>query len=524
MKTYLIALVSLISLGSIAQEQNPLDSIRNELQKIEDPAELFLKLKKAARNEQNRQQRLAILHLFKPDNFTLADTSRISHLYQLAEVHLMLSNLDSFVYYNSAVMAQSKAGKVARYGVAGLNASAHLMAIQGKHDSSIYYYRQTLDMIEQIVPDKNYTPKRKMQTKADVLGNLSGVFFNIEDFESARKYIHESEQITADYEFHESSVYNQIRLSLIERKEGNLEQALKHNFQAIKTLEIVKDSSLLLYCYVNRSRIETDRNDLTEAEKYLSRAEQLALSIVDITNYLDVLNQKAKIYLRMGENMQAEITSLKFLTEAKKAERMGSMENALDRLYESKTAQGDYASALDFRNQYFVLRDSIRGAETQERIAELQTQYETEKKEAEITRLSIENELKDFRLLSGSITSVLIVSFLVVYLILRGKKQKAEREAMAFQLEALQKRLLDLNLNPFDKSLNQEKLNDLLKTPLTEREFEVLELTIKEKSNADIGNSLFVSIKTVKFHLGNIYKKLGVSNRKEALAFVNKTL
>ncbi|MEM8893373.1 MAG: two-component regulator propeller domain-containing protein [Bacteroidota bacterium] len=105
----------------------------------------------------------------------------------------------------------------------------------------------------------------------------------------------------------------------------------------------------------------------------------------------------------------------------------------------------------------------------------------------------------------------------------RTIQRKADMEAQLLQLEALQKRLLDMNLNPFEKQLDMEKLNRSLKEPLSEREFEVLHLTLEEATNADIGERLHISKSTVKFHLRNTYKKLGVRNRKEALIFVNKT-
>ncbi|KAJ1441021.1 transcription regulator LuxR, partial [Ochromonadaceae sp. CCMP2298] len=55
---------------------------------------------------------------------------------------------------------------------------------------------------------------------------------------------------------------------------------------------------------------------------------------------------------------------------------------------------------------------------------------------------------------------------------------------------------------------------------LSEREFQILNLTISDKSNKEIADLIFVSVNTVKFHLKNIYEKLGVTNRKEAINFV----
>ena len=48
---------------------------------------------------------------------------------------------------------------------------------------------------------------------------------------------------------------------------------------------------------------------------------------------------------------------------------------------------------------------------------------------------------------------------------------------------------------------------------LTSREAGVLKLILQGRSNADIGNELFISIHTVKNHITNIYCKLGVRSR-----------
>ena len=54
--------------------------------------------------------------------------------------------------------------------------------------------------------------------------------------------------------------------------------------------------------------------------------------------------------------------------------------------------------------------------------------------------------------------------------------------------------------------------------PLTERELEILLLVAKGLTNPDIGNRLYLSANTVKTHLRNIYGKLGVNNRTQAVA------
>ena len=53
---------------------------------------------------------------------------------------------------------------------------------------------------------------------------------------------------------------------------------------------------------------------------------------------------------------------------------------------------------------------------------------------------------------------------------------------------------------------------------LSERELEVLTLLASGRPNKEVARDLFVSVGTVKTHTNNIYRKLGVHNRAEALA------
>lgn len=57
---------------------------------------------------------------------------------------------------------------------------------------------------------------------------------------------------------------------------------------------------------------------------------------------------------------------------------------------------------------------------------------------------------------------------------------------------------------------------------LTERELEVLQLLAEGLTNKEIAHALSIQPRTIKFHLDNIYSKLGVSTRTEAAVFALK--
>jgi DNA-binding NarL/FixJ family response regulator len=56
---------------------------------------------------------------------------------------------------------------------------------------------------------------------------------------------------------------------------------------------------------------------------------------------------------------------------------------------------------------------------------------------------------------------------------------------------------------------------------LTAREREILTLVSYGMTNARIGRELWVTEQTVKFHLSNVYRKLGVANRTEASRYAH---
>lgn len=70
----------------------------------------------------------------------------------------------------------------------------------------------------------------------------------------------------------------------------------------------------------------------------------------------------------------------------------------------------------------------------------------------------------------------------------------------------------------------EERLHAFIqKHELSSREIEVLNLIIEGASNGEISAKLFISENTVKFHVRNILKKTGCSNRTELITALNQS-
>ncbi len=78
-------------------------------------------------------------------------------------------------------------------------------------------------------------------------------------------------------------------------------------------------------------------------------------------------------------------------------------------------------------------------------------------------------------------------------------------------------RLRDRFVAELAMEINSNKLIDDDSDSLSPREREILRHIVQGRSNREICEEMLISINTVKFHVKNVYEKLGVSDRKEAV-------
>ena len=69
----------------------------------------------------------------------------------------------------------------------------------------------------------------------------------------------------------------------------------------------------------------------------------------------------------------------------------------------------------------------------------------------------------------------------------------------------------------FQRSAAADRTDPLLSS----RELEVLKLVAGGATNGEIARKLWVTEQTVKFHLSNVYRKIGVANRTEASRYAH---
>jgi DNA-binding CsgD family transcriptional regulator len=106
-------------------------------------------------------------------------------------------------------------------------------------------------------------------------------------------------------------------------------------------------------------------------------------------------------------------------------------------------------------------------------------------------------------------------------------RRVGQRRAAAERLSAARERFAGLRARPYLERCEQElaacglapaKRSAFDPSRLTAQELAVARLVAVGMSNRQVASELFISIKTVQFHLTHIYAKLGVSSRAELAA------
>jgi LuxR family maltose regulon positive regulatory protein len=88
------------------------------------------------------------------------------------------------------------------------------------------------------------------------------------------------------------------------------------------------------------------------------------------------------------------------------------------------------------------------------------------------------------------------------------------------QLDTVVERLLryELSVLSFDVDADPQLTQNSLVEPLSERELEILRLIAEGLTNQAIADCLILSLGTIKWYTGQIYSKLGVRTRTQAIA------
>ncbi|MCF8390024.1 MAG: tetratricopeptide repeat protein, partial [Bacteroidales bacterium] len=370
------------------------------------------------------------------------DSLLINESLKNAEAYSIKRNDSALFYANQAIIQAENAGLIQKISIAlQLKGKFYLNSENFEQASSSFIYALK---IEEKLNNKNRI--------ADLNDELATIYYYQEIFEK-------------------SLYYNQNALSIFRELNDTLGQAkvLSHLGSLFSSREycekrtpdqIIKDQekaleyyeqSLALYNEIGFQPgiIHTGSNmgnlfrRMGQAEKalpYIEKALDYFRKTNDVEKVVETLNTLALAYNRLSEFESA----LNCLIEAEEIAKKEKLSNGIQFLYETiaQTYEniGDYKNSRDYYVKYMILRDSIYNNKKSQQIFELETKYQSEKKQSEIEKLNLIKKQRTLiiYILIGSLSMILLFS----YTIFRNIQNK--NIITCQQLELKEKQLIEL--------------------------------------------------------------------------------
>ncbi|WP_422360959.1 LuxR C-terminal-related transcriptional regulator [Reichenbachiella sp.] len=226
-------------------------------------------------------------------------------------------------------------------------------------------------------------------------------------------------------------------------------------------------------------------------------------------------------------------TALKIFEEQLEATRSAGMSRQESRIIkqmvETYQQAGLYQEAFEFQKGLNEIRAQAEKESPLLKLKEIEMTNRIDQKQKELNLLARNKELELANERSSKIFLFVVIGLLLIGFVLffwmNRQKNKVRQQLLETEIDTLRLRISNI---VSDVKLDQIQLDvDRLKNQghntLTDREVEILQLAITNKSNQEIADDIFLSVNTVKYHLKNIYAKLGVSTRLEAREAFSQT-
>ncbi len=418
---------------------------------------------------------------------------------ELAE--LALSQLDPTVYH-SRVVATSIVGEVYH--------------VQGQLDRALPLMQQTEKLARQY--QLFHQALWAMLQQCEILVAQGYIQAAYELQENAFRFI--EEQKLQQLPLHEFLL--RIRAQILWCW-NRLEEAEECAYKGIDVLDS-PDEKAHLHSYSMLARIAVGRGELDKASRFIEKIQHLLLQ----TTYHVDWTANASMSLVLYWQAKGDTDSLAHWLETTIRPAAASnhfLQLQWRNIARAQIALGKWdqaAETLNFLRQeaekYGLLTDQNRNLITD---AVLATKNSDEGKATEYikTALSMTNQ-------TGMVGNFLIDGASIGHLLERlssknglGDLEKHRAQQLVKNISSKQRsRSVHFDEDFVDKLINHPDIPELVRTsPLTQREWQVLGLIYSGFSNEQIAQELDVAGTTIKTHIRNLYQKLNIANRKEAI-------
>ncbi|WP_420580455.1 LuxR C-terminal-related transcriptional regulator [Reichenbachiella sp.] len=389
----------------------------------------------------------------------------------------------------------------------------------GQRDSGVYYLKKLVE--KEIV----------LNDSANIASTLNGLGLanaKMKNYDKAQAYYRQSLKFMSNPKNKtKGAVLNNIAMSYLETNQLDsieyfLNQSIAIHGFYYDSVNVAKRIFNLGQYYVKAKALDRADSCFDLAEEILRKKKALGL-------LAHIQLGRADINMDQG-HFDLAISSLTRILEAsRKREHFDLALSALSKLTALYKGIGNYEKAYDYLEEQQALERIAKKESTLYKTQELElaNSIEQKKRELKLQETNYQLELKNERRLYVFLGLVLFMALVAVVVFGRmaRQKNKMKQQLLTEEIDNLRHRISriisDVTLEAIEVDMN--KVGQMTLNKLTEREIDILQLAVTNKSNAEIADEIHLSVNTVKYHLKNIYNKLGVSSKLEAREALSHT-
>jgi len=326
---------------------------------------------------------------------------------------------------------------------------------KGDYTQAIVNFIKALNYYDKIPQNRNYYL---------LLMNTGILYKQIGEYQKSLEYLLKCRQIVnrSNNKHDQATCY--MNLGITYKNIDSLDKARECYLKAESIAKGLSNKTLSGKIYNNIGVIELQENNLPKAIKYFKQSLEVKKQYNDSLGLTVTYNYLADANNKTGNNKLA----LEYL---KKAEQISEKKQFKSRLAETFRIYVEvykkmkkFDKAFYYQTKEFELKDEIFNSEKYKQITELQTKYETHKKEQEIKILNQQNAIKDLKIKKGQYTKIIlggIVLFLIIISVV-GYKRFVEKKRANKLLNKQKKQLDEYNEELTAANENLRVLNNNL--------------------------------------------------------------
>ncbi|MCD4747464.1 MAG: tetratricopeptide repeat protein, partial [Bacteroidales bacterium] len=361
-------------------------------------------------------------------------------------------------YYFKALKLNEKLGN--KKNVADIYNSIGLtFYLIGNYEKGIINFQKALKIEEEI---------GNKQGIANVLNNIGLVYDDLEDLEMALEYYQRSL-------FLEEELGNNKGIAGSLNNIGNIysdfdinEKAVEYYERALKIYEEYNDKQGIAQTLNNIGINCIKSGEAGKALVYLKKSLKIEKEFNNSGRIANSYNSIGEAYFKLGDYQKANDFLIKSIQIAEPLSLPETLISNYKLCYKNNCSLGNYKKAIYYFEKYTQLKDSIFNKNVYKRIIEIQTKYETEKREKENEILRQNNKIQKLeigrqRLVIYSIISIGLVILILVFLFYFRYRIKQKANKMLIEKNnqiTKQKDLLEKTLQELKE--NEEKYRILV--------------------------------------------------------------